>query len=108
MNASTNFWEEHYLDKSVIQKNGIPRALSGRFRDSIEERQGIDPSAAALIDALLKEHWVPIRRLRLIGGEHDGLSTDMDFTAHIPLILWAHGSLKLWRFGQKPIQSCYR
>ena len=78
MNASADFRQDHRADEFVLNPNRFPSAIDRFFGDAIGERQGINFSIAALIDALFQEHRIFVRRGRHISRDDDVLDSDGD------------------------------
>ena len=56
-----------------FEENGLVVLVDLIFLvDAVSERIGIHPSAGALVDAVLEEHRVGVRRRCWIGGDGDG------------------------------------
>src|SRR5689334_14884048 len=76
VNTSAELRQNHDFYKFVLDSDGIPRLRLLLVRDSIVERQGIHFAATPLINAPLEEHRILVWRQRLIGGQHQRLTTN--------------------------------
>ena len=78
MDASAEFGENHHGQKFVLDINRVPHPRRGALRNSVGERQRVDASAGALIDAFLQKHRIAVGRERLVGRQHERCAADSD------------------------------
>src|ERR1051326_6670341 len=62
MNAAAKLGQHHYSKKLVLNPNRLPATFNWLFSNAIYKWERINFAAAALIDALFKEHRIFVRR----------------------------------------------
>ncbi|MPM02246.1 hypothetical protein SDC9_48491 [bioreactor metagenome] len=103
VDASTELRQYHHFQVVVFQEYSTIRSvflgITNRFNDGV----GVDSSAAALVNPVLKEHRVGIGLSCCIGGDHNLFFPDS--CLHTCLLLIVHCSRK----SEEPIKkSCSR
>src|SRR5690606_14147137 len=71
LHPAAEFGQEHNAQIGVLQEDGSIRLVRLRVGYAFDDGIGIDDAAAALVDALLQEHRVPVRLADLIGRNRD-------------------------------------
>ena len=98
VDAPANFRENHEPQIFIFDVERLPRMVVPLGRNAIDKGQGIHASAAALIDALLKKHWIRIWRLWQVGEDVDWLLPGFHGTA---LSNWSFRQVESMAFGQR-------
>src|SRR5215472_17836122 len=74
MDAPADFRKHYDTDKFVLDVHGLPGVLAGFAGNSVREGQRVNAPTAALIDPFLKEHWVLVRRERMVCRDENWLA----------------------------------
>ena len=98
VDAPANFRKNHEPEIFVFDVERLPRMVVPLGRNPVNKGQGIHAAAAALINALLKKHWIRIRRLRQVGEDVDRLLPGFYGTALSP---WSFRQVEFMPFGQR-------
>jgi hypothetical protein len=78
MNTAADFREDHEAEELVFEVDGLPEVGNGVGSNAIDDREGIDAAAAALVDTVFEEERVGVWFRRQVGEDRDGLGPCLD------------------------------
>ena len=87
LHAAAELGQHHDLQVAVLEEDGRARCAVGLVvRDVIDDGIGVHRAAAALVDPLLQEQRVRVRRGYRVRRQDEGLLPDSHRIAHAPIL----------------------